>query len=278
MQQKMKRSTYYLYVLAVFTALFGCTPKDNTPNWKLGVQTYTFHKFTLIETLDKTQQLGLHYAEAFFFQEMGQGFPDSTYLNFDLSKENIDLLKNELDKRDITLYACGVATYDNEADWRRFFEFASEMGLMLVTAEPALKDLDMVESLAREFKIGVAIHNHPDPSVYANPDILANALEGRSDLMGVCADIGHWKRVGADPLETIKRFEGRLKVIHMKDLNKDLEDAAWGTGVLPVKEVAEELERQLFDGLISVEYENFSGTQMDDIAQSLNYFNSIVKN
>lgn len=264
-------------VLVLFSTLLGCSTKENTPNWKLGVQTYTFHKFTLMETLDKTQQLGLHYVEAFFSQAMGQGFPNSTYLNFNMPQESKDLLKKELAKHNLTLYACGVATYHTEADWRRFFEFASEMGLKLVTAEPNLKDLDMVEKLAKEFTIGVAIHNHPNPSVYANPDVLAKALEGRSNLMGVCADIGCWKRVGVDPLETIKRFKGRLKVIHMNDLSSNLEDATWGTGILPVKEVVEELSRQNFDGLISIEYENFSSSQIDDIAKSLVYFNGLIK-
>ena len=37
-------------------------------DWKVGIQTWTFHNLTLMETLDKTQQLGMGYAEAFFFQ------------------------------------------------------------------------------------------------------------------------------------------------------------------------------------------------------------------
>lgn len=35
-------------------------------DWKVGIQTWTFHNLTLMETLDKTQQLGMGYAEAFF--------------------------------------------------------------------------------------------------------------------------------------------------------------------------------------------------------------------
>ena len=54
-------------------------------DWKVGIQTWTFHNLTLMETLDKTQQLGMGYAEAFFFQELGAPFPKETYLNYDLS-------------------------------------------------------------------------------------------------------------------------------------------------------------------------------------------------
>jgi sugar phosphate isomerase/epimerase len=263
-------------LVAIF-ALSGCSPKEVAPQWKLGVQTYTFHNFTLKEALDKTQQLGLHYAEAYFGQELGQGFPDSLWLDYNLPAETKKQLQEQFAAHNIKWYASGVASYDNEADWRKFFGFASEMGLKVVTVEPKLEDLDLVEKLAKEFNVEVAIHNHPAPSIYANPDVLAKALEGRSNLMGVCADIGHWKRFGADPLETIKRFKGRLKVVHMKDLTAKLEDAQWGTGILPVKEVVKELKNQNFEGMISVEYENYSGSQMDDIAKSLDYFNNIAK-
>ncbi len=272
-----KARKYYSIVLVAFLAFPGCHNKKTTPPWELGIQTFTFNKFTLIETLDKTKQLGLHYVEACFFQEMGEGFPDSMYLNFDLSQESKDLLKKELTKRDIKLYASGVAFYHNEADWRRFFEFGSEFGFKVVTAEPRLDELDMVENLAKEYNIAVAIHNHSQPSVYANPDVLAKALEGRCDLIGVCADIGHWKHAGADPLQTIKRFKGKLKVIHFKDLNTDLIDTVWGTGILPLEEIMEELVRQNFDGLISIEYENFGNTQMEDVTNSLSYFTSLTK-
>ena len=263
-------------IITLFTLLLaGCRPQSQSYEWKTGIQTYTFHQFTLTEALEKSEELGLHYAEAFFFQSLGAGFPDSAYLNFDLPVEHRALLKQKLNDHGITLYAFGVAFYDSKEDWQQFFRFASEMGVKLVTAEPALDDLDFVEKLAGQYQIEVAIHNHPAPSVYANPEVLAEALKGRSDLIGVCADIGHWKRVGADPLETLKKFEGRLKVIHLKDLNEKMEDAAWGIGILPVEEVIRELKRQKFNGLISVEYENFSGSQMDDIRQSIEFLNSI---
>lgn len=58
----------------------------------------------------------------------------------------------------------------------------------------------------------------------------------------------------------------------MKDLNEAMEDTTWGTGVLQVKEVINELKRQNFNGLISTEYESFGDSQIDDIKKSLEYF------
>ncbi len=151
------------------------------------------------------------------------------------------------------------------------------MGIHTVTCEPYLEHLDYVEQLALKYNIQVALHNHPDPSVYADPRVVAQALEGRDPIMGVCADIGHWKRSGFDPLETLKMFEGRLKVVHLKDLSAELDDTTWGTGILPVKEVISELKRQRFDGLISIEYENFTASQLDDIEKSLTFYYKLIQ-
>jgi len=243
------------------------------PEWKTGIQTYSFHKFTLMETLDKTKELGLDYAEAFFFQTLGSGFADTAYLNYDLPQAEKLQLKEAFKKRNVQLYALGVAFYDSDDEWKHFFAFAHDMGIHTVTCEPRLDQLDLVEKLAVEYQIEVAIHNHPDPSVYADPSVLHKALEGRNEIMGVCADIGHWVRTGHDPVETLKKFNGRIKVVHLKDLSNELEDTTWGTGILPVKEVLDELKVQRFTGLVSMEYENFSDSQLSDMVKSLEFYN-----
>ena len=260
-------------VALVFATACQTETEQSTSDWKIGIQTYTFHNFTLMEALDKSKELGLHYAEAYFFQSLGQNFVDTAYLNYDISEETKQQLKKEFAERDINLHSFGVAFYGTTEEWEAFFKFSKEMGIHTVTCEPELHHLDFVEEMAHKYNIEVAIHNHPDPSVYADPNVLLAALEGRSSMMGVCADIGHWMRSGFDPLETLKTFGGRVKVVHLKDLSAELDDTTWGTGILPVKEVMVELKNQKFDGLISIEYENFSSSQLEDIKNSLEYYN-----
>lgn len=81
-----------------------------------------------------------------------------------------------------------------------------------MTVEPELNQLDYIESLAKKYDMEVAIHNHPSPCIYASAEVVEKALKGRSPLMGVCADIGHWKRVGEDPLKNLQKLSGRIKV------------------------------------------------------------------
>jgi hypothetical protein len=47
--------------------------------WKLGVEAYTFHKFTFFEAIEKTSQLGLPYIGGLSFQKVSQEIPK----NFD---------------------------------------------------------------------------------------------------------------------------------------------------------------------------------------------------
>lgn len=267
----MKKLIRLLFVLLLLT----CT--TDVPNWKLGIQTYTFHKFTLVEALKKAKELKLNYAEAYFGQTLGNGFADSLYLDYTLDRETRALIKDLFAENGVKLYSLGVAMYSTEQEWTRFFDFARDMEVPNVSCEPQLEHLDLVERLAINHNINVAIHNHPGSSTYADPAVLIGALKGRNKRMGVCADPGHWKREGKRPVEILKQFEGRIKVIHIKDLSASMEDTVWGSGVLEVNELIRELLKQHFDGLMAIEFENFGVNQMNDIKASLDYYKSLIR-
>jgi len=155
----------------------------------------------------------------------------------------------------------------DEAESRKIFEGAKRMGISVLVAEPEVHNkmdelgpvMDVVEKLAKEYNIKVAIHNHPGPkNFYWNPDTILAAVKGRSPLLGACADVGHWVRSGLDPVESLKKLEGRVITLHFKDLNEKslaAHDVPWGTGMSNAKGMLAELKRQGFKGAICVEYE-----------------------
>ncbi len=242
--------------------------------WKIGSQAYTFRKFTLEETLDKLNDLGLKYVELYGNQEIGAGIEGTT--DFKMSPEKRQQLQDLLKSKGITPVAFGVSTPNNEADWKQLFEFAKDLGIGVITSEPQYNDLDLVESLCKQYNIKVAIHNHPIPSRYWHPDIAMTLLDGRSDLIGVCADIGHWVRSGLDPVESLRKVEGRLISFHFKDLNefgvRKAHDVHWGTGLSNISGVMNEMKRQEFQGPISVEYEHNWDNSVPDVRASIEYF------
>jgi len=181
----------------------------------------------------------------------------------------------------------------DEAKSRKVFEFAKKWGIDTLVAEPEPAALDLVEKLCKEYNIKVGIHDHPKPSPYWNPETVLAAVKGRTPLMGACADTGHWLRSGLDPVECLKKLEGRVIVLHFKDLvpddkaaaeaaapgkkraeSKAMHDVPWGTGVGNTKAMMAELKRQNFHGAFCVEYEYHWDNSVPEIAQCVKFFNA----
>jgi len=249
-----------------------------TLGWQLGVQAYSFNRFTFFEAVDKTAALGLKYIEAYPGQRIGAGTGDTAVMSFTMSPGARAAVKKKCADSGIRLTNFGVVTPGSTGEWRELFEFAREMSISTIVTEPAPEKMDLVEALCDEFKINIAIHNHPKPSRYWNPDTVLALISNRSERIGLCADTGHWRRSGLDPLACLKKCEGRIISLHFKDLNQveqPAHDVPWGTGVNNVWGMLTELKRQKFKGVFSIEYEYNWNNSMPEISQCIQYFNLV---
>lgn len=274
----------YVLTLSVFLGCKVTKPDTNRYpeeklDWKLGAQSYTFNRFTFIEALDKISACGLSYVEAYPSQEIGGGIKEK--MNYQMSESNKEYLKDLLKKKKIRLISYGVILVKDINEWRKIFAFAKSMGIKTITCEPDERMLDELSKLCDEFKINIAIHNHPYPSNYWKPETVLKAIEGKSKRLGACADIGHWVRSGLDPVASLKKLEGRVYQLHFKDLNekgnKEAHDVHWGTGVNNIEGVIIELKRQGFKGMISAEYEYNWENNVPDVKVSVENFRTIVR-
>lgn len=249
--------------------------------WEIGSQAYTFKFFTLEETLGKLRELNLRYVELVPGQRVGPKF--TSLLDHKMTSKDRVALRELLNSKGISAIAYGVVSIENEEEWRILFDFAKEMGIKVITTEPAFEYLDLIESLAIRYNIKIAFHNHAIPRRFWHPDIIMNVLDGRSKMLGACADIGHWIRSGLNPLDCLQKLEGRVISIHLKDLNtykntdgKTIYDVPWGTGISNIAGILHELKRQGFKGPISVEYEYNWLNSIPDIRESLLYFDRVA--
>jgi len=245
--------------------------------WRLSVQAYTFNRFTFFEAVDKTASMGIKHIEMYPEQQIDTENDSTTHYSMDA--ETRQKILNKLDAAGIKLVNYGVVGGGDAADWRRLFEFAKAMGIETIVSEPDPDQMDVVETLCEEFKINVAIHNHPKPSRYWNPDTVLEAVRGRSKRIGACADTGHWMRSGLDPVECLKKLEGRIISLHFKDLDKKgdgAHDVPWGQGAGDAKAMLTELNRQGFKGVFSVEYEYHWDNSVPEIKQCAEYFNTVA--
>ena len=248
--------------------------------WKLGSQAYTFRLFSFFDAVRKIDSCNLRYVEAFPGQNIGGGIEGK--MDPKMSPETRTAILNKLKESNVKLVAFGVTGAGSEADWVQLFEFCKAMGIETITSEPDEKFIPLISKLCDQYKINVAIHNHPNPSHYWNPDVVLNAIKGQSKRLGACADIGHWVRSGLDPVECLKKLDGHVLHSHMKDLHeqsKNGHDVHWGEGVANIAGVIAELKRQNFKGAISAEYEyNWESNSADVAASVVNFRNMVSKN
>ena len=153
-------------------------------------------------------------------------------------------VKKKLADADVKLLSFGVIPSQEPGKYRKFFDFAKDMGIETIVAEPEEDAFDALEKLCEEYQINLAIHDHPKPSHYWNLDTVLKVCKGRSKRIGACADTGHWMRSGLNPVECLKKLEGRIIEFHFKDINKAAPkayDVPWGTGVCDVKGMLTEM-------------------------------------
>lgn len=279
----MKKYLSILTLLLV-TAIC-CTPaqamtKAEKQGWKLAIQSYTFHKFSFLEAIDKTHELGVKYLEAFPGHRLGGKWGDKVF-DFNLDQATQKEIRQIAASKGVKIVGSGVFVSDNKSDWEKMFRFAKSMNMEYITCEPPLDMWDYVEQLSTKYGIKVAVHNHPKPSTYWEPQILLKAIAKRSKLLGSCADVGHWNRNGLDQINCLKMLKGRIISLHFKDIaakkgDAYQDDVIWGTGVLNVKEMLQVLKAQNFKGYFAIEYEYNWDNSVPDIKKCINYFNKVT--
>ncbi len=255
-------------------------PADCFQNgFAIGCQAYTFKEYSLFEAIDKTKQAGGKVIELYPDQKLSVQEPMAKFSHN--SKKNMrDKVKAKLKKEGIIAVNYGVVNIPkDEAEARKVFEFAKDMGLYGITTESD-GSIDTIEKLVKEFDIRVGYHEHArrpnDPNYRVwDPKYIAALVKDRDPRIGACADTGHWQRSGLKPVECLKILEGRIISVHLKDLNQFGEDKAhdvhWGKGKGDVPGVLAELKRQGLKGNISVEYEYNWKNNVEDAKDCIEY-------
>lgn len=245
----------------------------------IGLQAYTFNRFTAFEAIEKTAAAGGKVIEFYPGQKLSKEQPNVT-LDHNASDAVLEQVKAKLAQHGVKAVNYGVVGIPNdEAQARKIFEFARKMGMRAVTTESA-DAINLVEKLVQEFDLCVAYHNHPgsfaDPNYKVwNPYYIAGLVAGRDRRIGACADSGHWTRSGIKPIEALRVLKGRIISAHLKDLNefgkRSAHDVPFGAGVSGIKECLDELKAQGFAGNISIEYEHNWDNSLPEVTACIEF-------
>lgn len=251
-----------------------------TGGFALGTQAYTFNRYSVHEAIEMTARAGGRVIELYPGQKLRPDEEDETRFTPDSSDEIIAEVMAKLAEHDLIAVNFGVIRLPNdEAEQRRVFDFAKNLGVKAISSEPPAESMDLIERMVQEYDIAVAVHNHPpranNPDYrHWDPEFVLSLVQGRDLRVGVSADIGHYIRSNIDPVEALQLLEGRIISMHFTDVNQwgaEGRDTPAGTGVTDLPAVLEELLRQNFGGNISIEYENNWYHNVTDVAQFMGF-------
>ncbi|HZT80024.1 MAG TPA: sugar phosphate isomerase/epimerase [Gemmataceae bacterium] len=253
---------------------------DPFGGFTLGVQSYTFRNFDLEPALKRTRDLGLHHVE--FFQK---------HAPLDSSPAKIKAIRKLCKEYDVTPVAYGVQgfTKDHDAN-KKVFEFAKQLGVKSLSADPTPDSFDSLDKLCAEYKIAIAIHPHGPIGKgqrhrWWSAETILKAVKDHHPLIGSCLDTGHLIRMAQlgvllDPAKEVLVMGKRNFGLHLKDHNnKKHTDVVYGKdgGVLDVPAVLKALRQVGFQGSISIEYEANPQEPTADVRQCVAIFKESVK-
>jgi sugar phosphate isomerase/epimerase len=268
-------------VLLAFRANGAPVPQSafTEAGFAIAVHCWSFKEFTLFESIEMAAAAGAGGIEIYPGQKLGGDYGEVKF-STDLTDGEIQSILGHLKKNHIAALNYGVTEISkSEAEARKTFELAKKLGLYGITTE-SLGSLDTLEKLAVEYDIKVCFHNHPKPTALWHPDTIWEAIEGRHDNIGYCADIGHWASSGLDPLQVIKKAASRVHAFHLKDrssIDYPSRDQPYGTGVVDIPAILDQVRKHGFAGNVSIEYEFNWKTSLPEISQCVGYLRAYSK-
>lgn len=244
---------------------------------KLGVATYSLRSFQRDLCIKSVKALGIKYVDVKEFH-LPQTDPEA------LLKAG----RAAFDKAGLTVIGGGnVSLPEPDAEGlRKHFEYAKNVGFPMMICAPRHENLAAIEKLAIEYNIKMAIHNHgPEDKNFPTPQSVLEAIKGMDARMGLCMDLGHTCRAGADPVEWIDKAGARLFEIHTKDLkdftwkqgqNASLYQCPVGDGIMPIAAIFKHLKSIGYKGVCSLEYEIDADDPMAGMQKSFSYMRGVL--
>ena len=246
-------------------------PAGSSSPLKIGIASYSLRKFPLDRVLASCKEMGVKYITL-----------KDVHLARTDPPETTRALRKKIEDAGLTIMGGGTLTWkaNDEAEIRKDFEYARNGGFPLMVCSPAPETLDTLEKLVKEYDIKIAIHNHgPEDKWYPAPKDALAKLQNRDPRMGICMDIGHAVRAGADIVQSVSLAGPRLLDLHVKDLadmkNRDSQVEV-GKGLLDIPGLFRALVRSRFAGHVSLEYEINADDPVGGMKESLAYMRGVA--
>jgi sugar phosphate isomerase/epimerase len=238
--------------------------------FKLGIASYTFRNFDRAKAIEMTRRVGL---EMICFKDM--------HLKMDATDDECAAAAAECKKAELTLYACGVVNMRNATEVNNAFRYAQAAGMTTIVATPQPNVLPLVEEKVKATGINVAIHNHgPGDGLYPTPQAIIEKIGSLDKRIGICIDVGHTARIGADVVKSLHDFNERILDVHFKDetaATPQGNTCICGRGVLDLQSYLVALIKINYDKVVSFEYEADANDPLPGLMESVGYVRGMLR-
>lgn len=242
----------------------GGSQAEKKAPFSLGLASYTLRKFDLDQTLAMTKRVGLTHICL-----------KSFHLPLDATAEQLAAAAAKVKEAGLDLYGGGVITMKTDKDVNQAFDYAKAAGMRTIVGAPVPDVLPLVDQKVKQFDIEVAIHNHgPGDKVYPTPESVYQKVEKFDKRIGLCIDIGHTLRIGADPVADAERFADRLLDLHIKDVSAAKPEGMTveiGRGVIDIPALLRTLIKIDYSRVASFEHEKDENDPLAGLAESVGY-------
>jgi sugar phosphate isomerase/epimerase len=237
--------------------------------FQLGLASYTLRNFDLDRALAMTHRVGL---DRICLKSM--------HLPLDAKPEEIAAVAEKVKRAGLVLYGGGVISMKKERDITQALEYAKAAGMQTITAAPVPEVLPLLDQHVKKHDINIAIHNHgPGDRYFPTPQSVYDAVKPLDARIGLCIDIGHTVRIGADLLGSIRKCGDRLFDLHIKDVTAATEEGKGtpiGRGIIDFPGLVCALIDAKFKGVAAFEYEEQPDDPLPGLAESVGYLKGVL--
>ena len=237
---------------------------------RLGVASYSLRKFPRDRAIEMVKALGTPYVNL-----------KSFHMPYELSPAELAAARREVERAGLQIVGGGVITFETDTDdeVRKYFDYARNAGMPLITATCDASVLPRIERFAKQYDVKVTLHNHgPGDKYFPSPYDALKHVRAMDARMGLCIDLGHTVRTGTDVVRAIADAGPRLLDMHAKDL-RDLKDEGSqcivGKGAIPIADTFRQLNAIKYSGYVNLEYEIDPDDPLPGMRESMAYMRGV---
>jgi sugar phosphate isomerase/epimerase len=199
-----------------------------------------------------------------------------------VSMDRFKALRKMFNDAGVTIYAWKQLNPNmSDGEMEYVFNVAEALGCTHTTLElvDEPEQLRRIGRFAEKKKIYAAYHTHLQGNMTAFDQAFAVSKANMANV-----DLGHFVAAGGDPLAFIKKFNGRISSVHLKDRTTPAHgqgNVPWGTGDTPLKEILLTMkrDRHAYPAAIELEYEVPSGSDaVKETAKCLDFCKVVLAN